>query len=254
VLQGERLAELARHYVQANNVIDRLANWMDVEALRALSDGLTLNLDDAAQAEASALALKAALHDADVEAVFDERTDKHLLRISRRHHGNIKSSIIGPDFLHGDDYDALALVGREFKGLLGDEAVAKRGEGEKAKEMRVADFRAAMAWLMQQAEAAWPPALQGPGRNEPRAALGNHHGPRGAPPAARADRRRHRGRQGLHHADGRRGGAAARLHRDECAEGGEHRRVSLWIPVARQSNCVLRHSSAFAVPQLARFA
>jgi DNA gyrase subunit B len=31
VLQGERLAELARHYVQANNVIDRLANWMDVE-------------------------------------------------------------------------------------------------------------------------------------------------------------------------------------------------------------------------------
>ncbi|MCO5977780.1 DNA topoisomerase (ATP-hydrolyzing) subunit B [Ideonella oryzae] len=152
VLQGERLAELARHYVQANNVIDRLANWMDVEALRALSDGLTLNLDDAAQAEASALALKGALHDADVEAVFDERTDKHLLRISRRHYGNVKSSIIGPDFLHGDDYETLALVGREFKGLLGDEAVAKRGEGEKAKEMRVADFRAAMAWLMQQAE------------------------------------------------------------------------------------------------------
>ena len=152
VLQGERLAELARHYVQANNVIDRLANWMDVEALRALSDGLTLNLDDAAQAEASALALKAALHDAEVEAVFDERTDKHLLRISRRHYGNVKSSIIGPDFLHGDDYETLALVGREFKGLLGDEAVAKRGEGEKAKEMRVADFRAAMAWLMQQAE------------------------------------------------------------------------------------------------------
>ncbi|KAB0576293.1 DNA topoisomerase (ATP-hydrolyzing) subunit B [Ideonella dechloratans] len=152
VLQGERLAELARHYVQANNVIDRLANWMDVEALRALSDGLTLNLDDAARAEASALALKAALHDADVEAVFDERTDKHLLRISRRHYGNVKSSIIGPDFLHGDDYETLALVGREFKGLLGDEAVVKRGEGEKAKEMRVADFRAAMAWLMQQAE------------------------------------------------------------------------------------------------------
>ena len=32
-----------------------------------------------------------------------------------------------------------------------------------------------------------PPALQGPGRNEPRATLGNHHGPRRPPPAARAN-------------------------------------------------------------------
>jgi DNA gyrase subunit B len=47
-----------------------------------------------------------------------------------------------------------------------------------------------------------PPALQGPGRNEPRAALGNHHGPHRAPPAQGADRRRHRGRPRLHHADG----------------------------------------------------
>jgi 5S rRNA maturation endonuclease (ribonuclease M5) len=38
-------------------------------------------------------------------------------------------------------------------------------------------------------------ALQRPGRNEPRAAVGNHHGPRRAPPAARADRRRHRRRR-----------------------------------------------------------
>ncbi|MEZ0208118.1 MAG: DNA gyrase subunit B, partial [Ideonella sp.] len=151
-IRGPELESLARHYVQATNVIDRLSAWMDVEALRAISDGLTLDLDDMAQAEASATALKAALHDAEVEAVFDQRTDKHLLRISRRHHGNIKSSVITPDFVHGADYEALAIAGREFKGLLGDDALVKRGEGEKQKESKAGDFRAAMAWLMGQAE------------------------------------------------------------------------------------------------------
>lgn len=151
-IRGPELESLARHYVQATNVIDRLSAWMDVEALRAISDGLTLNLDDMAQAEASAAALKGALHDAEVEAVFDQRTDKHLLRISRRHHGNIKSSIITPDFVHGADYEALAIAGREFKGLLGADALVKRGEGEKQKESKASDFRAAMGWLMGQAE------------------------------------------------------------------------------------------------------
>jgi DNA gyrase subunit B len=153
VITGEALAEKAQAYVKANNVIERLSAWMDVEALRAIADGLTLSLENASDAEASAVALKGALHDAMVEAVFDERTDKHLLRISRRHHGNIKSSIISPDFIHGADYEALATAGRTFKGLLGENAVVKRGEGEKAKDAKCgADFRAAMAWLMTQAE------------------------------------------------------------------------------------------------------
>jgi DNA gyrase subunit B len=151
-INGAALEELARQYVLATNVINRLSAWMDVEALRAISDGLTLNLDELGAAEASALALKAALHDAEVEAVFDQRTDKHLLRISRRHHGNIKSSIISPDFVHGADYDALAVAGRTFKGLLGADAVVRRGEGEKQKESKAGDFRVAMAWLMTQAE------------------------------------------------------------------------------------------------------
>jgi DNA gyrase subunit B len=151
-IAGEQLQQLAAAYVKANNVVERLSNWMDVEALRAISDGLVLNLDTLADAEISASALKVMLHDAEVEAVFDERTDKHLLRISRRHHGNIKSSVISPDFVHGADYEALATAGRTFKGLLGTDAMVKRGEGERQKEAKAGDFRAAMAWLMTQAE------------------------------------------------------------------------------------------------------
>jgi DNA gyrase subunit B len=152
VLQGDTLETLARQYVLANNVSERLANWMDVEALRAIADGLVLDLDTLAAAETSAAALKAALHDADVEAVFDARSDKHLLRIGRRHHGNTKSSVITADFVHGADYEALANAGLAFKGLVAKDAVVKKGEGEKQKEAKVADFREAMAWLMQQAE------------------------------------------------------------------------------------------------------
>ena len=151
-IRGEALDRLAGQYVKAANVIDRLSNWMDVEALRAISDGLTLDLEDAARAAASAEALKAALHDAEVSAEIDPRSDKPYLRISRRHHGNVKSSVITADFVHGADYEALSEAGRTFKGLLTPEAVARRGEGERQKEIRVADFRAAMAWLLQQAE------------------------------------------------------------------------------------------------------
>jgi len=151
-IAGSALEELARQYVLAENVIARLANWMDIEALKAMADGLALDLDSAASAEASAAALQAALHDAEVAAEYDARTDKHLLRISRRHHGNVKSSVVTADFVHGADYEALSRAGLTFKGLLAADAQVRRGEGDKAREMQVADFRAAMAWLMQQAE------------------------------------------------------------------------------------------------------
>ncbi len=151
-LQGDELQALASKYVLAAHVIERLGNWMDADALRAMANGLVLDLDGAAAAEASAIALQAALVDATVEAQFDARTDKHLLRIGRRHHGNIKASVVTQDFVHGGDYAALKEAGTTFKGLLGADAVVRRGEGERAKEAKVADFRAAMGWLIGQAE------------------------------------------------------------------------------------------------------
>jgi DNA gyrase subunit B len=152
-ITGRALEELARQYVLANNVIERLANWMDIEALRAIADGLALDLDTLASAEAGAMALATALHDAEVDAAYDARTDKHVLRIGRRHHGNLKTSVITADFVHGADYETLWRAGLTFKGLLGGDAIVRRGEGERHKEVKVGDFRAAMAWLMQQAEA-----------------------------------------------------------------------------------------------------
>ena len=152
VLSGDTLAELARKHTVAENVIKRLAGFMDQEALRAMADGVALDLDTLAGAEASAAALQAFLPDAEVAGEFDVRTDKPILRVSRRHHGNVKSSIITQDFVHGADYAALAEAAHTFKGLLGENARALRGEGERQKEERVSDFRQAMQWLVSEAE------------------------------------------------------------------------------------------------------
>ncbi len=152
VLQGETLETLARQYVLANNVVERLSSWMDIEALRAIANGQALDLDTLASAERSARELATNVHDAQVTAEFDARSDKHILRISRMHHGNVKSSVITADFVHGADYEALSLAGKTFKGLVTAEAIVKRGEGEKQKESKVGDFRQAMAWLITQAE------------------------------------------------------------------------------------------------------
>ncbi len=154
VLSGDTLTELARKHQVAQAVIARLGNFMDVSALRAIADGVALNLDTVADAEVSAAAMQAFLPDAEVAGEFDTRTDKPILRISRRLHGNIKSSVLTQDFAHGADYAALAESAKTFKGLLGEGAKVTRGEGERQKEQKVNDFREAMAWLITQAEGA----------------------------------------------------------------------------------------------------
>jgi DNA gyrase subunit B len=154
VLSDSTLTELARKHQTAQAVIARLGAFMDAAALRAIADGIALNLDTMVDAQQGAAAMQAFLPDAEVTGEFDARTDKPILRISRRLHGNIKSSVLTQDFVHGADYAALSESANTFKGLLGAGAKVTRGEGERQKEQKVNDFREAMAWLIIQAEGA----------------------------------------------------------------------------------------------------
>ena len=158
-ISGDTLSELARKYQLAEGVIARLSQFMDAEALRAIASGVALKLDTVQAAEASAVALQQRLAEMqgnggapEVASEFDARTDKPILRISRRHHGNIKSSVITQDFVHGADYAALAEAAHTFRNLLGEGARVTRGEGERQREERVTDFRQAMQWLLSEAE------------------------------------------------------------------------------------------------------
>jgi len=75
-----------------------------------------------------------------------------MLVIERKHHGNIKASMIDADFLVSADYRALTDCAITLAGLIGQGAEIRRGEGDKQKAQAVADFRAAMRWLLNEAE------------------------------------------------------------------------------------------------------
>jgi DNA gyrase subunit B len=153
-IEGSALDALARQYLVADAVIERLSRVMDRPALEALLGGVELDLDDAASAEASAARLTEALGNSTVHVYpqHDAVTDKHRLRIERRHHGNARVSVIDADFVHGADYAALATASRTFKGMIGEGARVMRGAGEKEKQSAVASFAEAIDWLMKEAD------------------------------------------------------------------------------------------------------
>jgi DNA gyrase subunit B len=155
-IEGSALEALARQYLLAAAVIDRLARVMDRPALEALLAGFELNLDDRAAAETSAAVLTEALGNSTVHVIaqHDAVTDKHRLRVERRHHGNVRVSAIDADFVHGADYAALIDASRTFKGIIGPGARIGRGSSDKEKQATVATFAEAMDWLMKEADAA----------------------------------------------------------------------------------------------------
>jgi DNA gyrase subunit B len=157
-ISGDALAELARLYLAAEAVVQRLSGVIDRDALVALTHGVELDLRDEDAAQASARRLMAALGNGTVEvfAQHDEKTDKHRLAIHRRRHGNVKLTAIDADFTLGADYALLTGAAKSFIGLAGPGAKIVREEGknasDKRKEAPVADFREAMQWLLAQAE------------------------------------------------------------------------------------------------------
>ena len=163
-ISGDALAAIARKYVMADAVVERLSRLMDHDTLHELMDGLALNLDSADEAHASAERLQAALlknvHQisrslapaVEVTAHADESGEKWHLRIVRHMHGNQKVSIITQDFLKSSDYKVLSDVAQTLRGLVGEGAEVRRGEGDKVRSQPVGSFREAMRWLLADAE------------------------------------------------------------------------------------------------------
>ena len=161
LIQGSELDELARNYQVIQAVVDRLSRTMDEDALRAIAAGIPLNLDTESAAQESAERLRAALKESldslalapEVTVQKEDRTERFRLLLSRRIHGNLKLSAISSDFIHGDDYQSLTSAARALSGKVLPGSRVRRGDPEKTqKEQVVADFRAAFAWLLSEAE------------------------------------------------------------------------------------------------------
>ncbi|MBN4664915.1 DNA topoisomerase (ATP-hydrolyzing) subunit B [Pandoraea nosoerga] len=156
-ISGDALGELTRSYQLSDGVIERLSRVYEASVLQAVTEGVEINLDTQASAQASAKALEAALSDdplapeITITAVMEdvENADPMpSLRVERRHHGNVKVTVIDQDFLQTADYAQLQKTAETFKGLIGEGATIKRGE----RSQPVTNFKAAMKWLMADAE------------------------------------------------------------------------------------------------------
>ena len=160
IIDNERLTSLSTDYQTIQSIVDRLSRTMDEGALRAIANGVRLNLDTEEQANKSADELNnyfLGLDDRSAKPQIivqkDERTERYRLMLSRRVHGNTKLSIIDSDFVHGADYEALAKASAALTNVLGAGATVKRGDPDKSiKESAVKDFREAMEWLLAEAE------------------------------------------------------------------------------------------------------
>jgi DNA gyrase subunit B len=149
-LAGDGLAEVAREYVLAEAVVERLARRIDRSILTALLSGVQVDLSSAEAAERSARLLASALegNGMTIQPQFDESAEAHRLLVRRMHHGNLRTSVIDSDFLESGDYAQIRKTAGLLEGLVREGAVIQRGEQKSA----VTSFPQAVEWLLEQAK------------------------------------------------------------------------------------------------------
>jgi len=148
-LATETFGNVAREFLLAEAVIDRVARVSDPQVLHAMLNGVRVDVSTEAAAAASAAALQAALGDpaVKIEARYDPTTETHRLAIVRMHHGTPHVTAIEPDFLASGDAAQITRAADVMQGLIHPGAVIKRGE----KQLAVKTFKEALDWLLEQA-------------------------------------------------------------------------------------------------------
>jgi len=151
-ISGPALEELAREYLLAEAVINRLSHLIDPMVLHALVDAnLTIKLDDEESARTTAatfmkaIAGKVGIH---VLARYDATKECWQLRLEKMHHGNMKVGIIDEDLLVSGDYLQLRKTAETLAGLYGTGGYVTRGD----KKQPVSSFAETMTWLLTEVE------------------------------------------------------------------------------------------------------
>ncbi len=154
IITESELSDYAQQYVAVKSVIARLSKVIDAEVLNAIIEGMELSLSSIESCQQTAVQLIQALNNPafNIVAQYDEQSAKNRLMIYRKHHGNVRVSMIDQDFTHGADYTKLRNAAVVFKGLIGKGSEIQRGEGDKLKVQAISSFREAMEWLRDQAD------------------------------------------------------------------------------------------------------
>jgi len=151
-ISGSALENLAREYLLAEAVINRLSHLINPEVLHALIDSnLKVELADEASAMASADALMKAVGNKlgiNILARYDGVQERWQLRLEKILHGNLKLGVIDEDLLVSGDYAQLRRTAEILAGLFGAGGFVVRGEKKKA----VGSFAETMQWLLSEVD------------------------------------------------------------------------------------------------------
>jgi DNA gyrase subunit B len=151
-ISGSALENLAREYLLAEAVINRLSHLINPEVLHALIDSnLKVELADETSSMASADALMKAVGNKlgiNILARYDAVQERWQLRLEKILHGNLKLGVIDEDLLVSGDYAQLRRTAEILAGLFGAGGFVVRGEKKKA----VSSFAETMQWLLSEVE------------------------------------------------------------------------------------------------------
>jgi DNA gyrase subunit B len=152
-IEGKALEEIAKSYLLAQAVVQRLSRMIDTEVLVALMNGAKIDLSSPQSAGATALRLKQAITNGsgngiNIRARYDERNERQQLLIERNHHGNLRTTMLDEDFLLSGDYRQIDSTSQLLQGLIGPGALVRRDE----REQPVREFGEAMSWLLAEVE------------------------------------------------------------------------------------------------------
>ena len=139
--------ELAKEYLLAEAVIDRLSRVIDKSALFALLKEPYIDLSDLAKAQESAIRLQQILNDdaTILRAEYNEATESSRIIVQRNYHGNIQVSALDKDFVESGDYQQIVKTALILQGLIGKGASVRRGD----KETPISEFKQALDWLLE---------------------------------------------------------------------------------------------------------
>ncbi len=144
-LAPEAFASVARDYLLADAVIERLARIVEPAALHAVLAGAQIDLSNDEAAAASAAAMQAAIDDPDVTVEARNGSPETLrLVVTRTHHGTPHVTMIDGDLVASGDFAQIRAAAAVLLGLIGPGATVRRGD----KVQAVRSFKEALEWLL----------------------------------------------------------------------------------------------------------
>ena len=146
-LPKDTFEHIAREFLLAEAMIERLARRMDADVLYALLKVPTISLNDELGARAAAESLSGELSRlgmVKITPVLNESGSEWRLEIVKTRHGIGHTSYLDANFIDGGDYEQFRRTSEILSGLLREGAEIRRGEAHSPAQ----DFRQALEWLL----------------------------------------------------------------------------------------------------------